>query len=273
LGALPLGSSARTLLAESEVNLVYVIMLNGDGDVPSFERLLCRLYHPSNYYLVNLNGLAPEDQHRALNATARRLALPNLHVHWPPHPHVESGFSVVEVLLRSLLFAYNRLDHVRWEYVVPVMPREYPLVNAGDLRRLLGQLAPARASFLSAEPAQGDKRNRMVCKDPALLSSVGFVAALKNSPFGLDSKLPHPRLKCRAQHSYPVKFGYPVFRGHPDVLLHRDHVRYLVEAPDGLPLRMQTAFATGFLPEETYVPTVLCNSRHTAARVAGTRGT
>lgn len=145
---------------------------------------------------------------------------------------------------------------------MPLTALEYPLLNALDLRRVAGALGDSTVSIMDARPIPSALRSRMsmLCKDPAVHSSTGTLEAMAGSAFGVDRMPPSDRLKCRQKAHYMLMPHYPFYRGIWGGLLHRSAAAYIVEAPDGLPLRMQTAFAGSFLAEESYFQTVLCNS-------------
>lgn len=102
-------------------------------------------------------------------------------------------------------------------------------------------------------------------------SNTGTYEALANSVFGVDPTPPSDRLKCRRKASYMLQHHYPPYRGIWGSMIHRSAAQYVIEAPDGLPLRLQTAFSASFLPEEVYFQTLLCNSPHTAPHIVSLR--
>lgn len=155
--------------SSAEANIVFFLQLS-ESSLALAPRLLKRLWHPRNQFLVHIDAKAGDA------AVQRFMADPRArHVHYLPRETIT--YAGVSMLLNTLAAMEHALWlDAPWDYFINVSGSDYPLVPAANIRRLLGQPRILRqgVSFLQLSP------------DPA------FWARLRKSRF--DSQYVDPAL-------------------------------------------------------------------------------
>eukprot|EP00171_Calliarthron_tuberculosum_P021065 IDg21065t1 len=116
-------------------------------------RLLKRIYHPHNLYIIHLDTDIPaRDGLAALHAAnLSSNTLPaNLHV-LPSETVNYRGVSMVLNTISAMELALQLAPTWRWRYFVNLSAADYPLTSPTTLRELLAHSGPARP-FLSRAP-------------------------------------------------------------------------------------------------------------------------
>lgn len=168
-----------------EARLAYFIQLDG-GSLPLLPRLLHRLHHPDNLYVLHVDGKVDAPAYVAAVADVRGAGRAWTNVHFLRREYVTyKGVSMVTNALAAIRLALALDDG--WEYIINLSGADYPLVSAVNQRRLLGRpgvgLPPGALNFFSffprAEWASYAFRVNNMHFDPAVVGYQGADARLR----------------------------------------------------------------------------------------------
>lgn len=100
-------------------------------------RLLVVMWHPGNVYVLHLDTKIPEAKVESVTSAIR--ANPKFtNVHFLPQEPIT--YKGVSMLLNTLsAMEYLLKEHPHWDYFVNLSGSDYPLVNVGSMRSILGQ--------------------------------------------------------------------------------------------------------------------------------------
>jgi len=131
-------ASAPLLIgAPREARLAYFVQLDA-GSLPLLPRLLHRLHHPDNLYVLHVDGKVDASAYAAAVADVRGAGAAWTNVHFLRREFITyKGVSMVTNSLAAMRLALA-LDG-GWEYFLNLSGADYPLVSAVNQRRLLGR--------------------------------------------------------------------------------------------------------------------------------------
>ncbi|GAB0490777.1 hypothetical protein MMPV_002015 [Pyropia vietnamensis] len=178
-------SAPLVINSPREARLAYFIQLDGRS-LPLLPRLLHRLHHPDNLYVLHVDGKVDTPAYAAAVADVRGAGQTWANVHFLRREYVTyKGVSMVTNALAAMRLALALDDG--WEYIINLSGADYPLVSAVNQRRLLGRpgvgLPPGALNFFSffprAEWSSYAFRVNNLHFDPAVVGYQGADARLR----------------------------------------------------------------------------------------------
>lgn len=247
-----------TRLANSttEASIAFFIQIS-NSSIPFVTRLVSRLHHPANMYLLHFDLKIPSYRVVTVVATLRaNPAYHNVHV-LQREPVTYRGISMV---LNTLAAVDRLLELGDWDYFINLSGSDYPLVHPSTIRRLLAlpYLRERGANFFTSSPreqwmqAVADRFDH-ISIDPALaettLSSVSATSTDRTRP---------PNLLILDEHSpLPALHDFEVVKGEAWVVMTRSASRFM--AASAFSRKMLLAMALAQDPSEHFYGSLLWN--------------
>ncbi|CAG9463500.1 unnamed protein product [Pedinophyceae sp. YPF-701] len=229
------------------------------GDVRRIQRLVRRLWHADNLYIVNLDGKASSKERTLLQSwveSPRRHS--NILLLDPPVRVTYRGFSMVLATLRAMAVA---LEHPRWTHFINVSATCYPMLSPDVMRRALAT-APEGASFVhnqnlerpDVDGSRWFRRDRFqkVWIDNGIAGTGN--ASLADPLHVADRSLPAE---------------WQLLKGEAWICAHRNLVTYAIAGSDGLSRHMQAWMVNTVSSPESFFQMLACNSPRMNSTVAG----
>lgn len=134
-------------IGKHDANIVFFFQICA-ANIALLPRLLVVMWHPNNLYIVHLDKKIPDDKYDKLVATvAHNPKFTNVHL-LEREPITYKGVSMLLNTLSAMEYALNLRQP--WDFFINLSGSDYPLVNVGTMRRLLGhpQVLDRNVSFL-----------------------------------------------------------------------------------------------------------------------------
>ncbi|KAJ3676420.1 hypothetical protein LUZ60_003832 [Juncus effusus] len=215
--------------------LAYLI---AGGDKHRLRRLLRAVYHPYNFYLVQLNGDASAEDIADLKVMRKyknvRIGEKGCHVS-------EKGPSDVACLLNGMAILMREFEG--WSWFVNLDEEDYPLMPQDDILHIFSYL-PHDLNFI-------DHRSNISWKEFEKLRPIVVDPALYISN---KTRIFHTKEK----RSFPSSFR--LFIGSSKMILTKSFVQFCVFSWDNLPRTLLLYYSNFPSSSQSYFQTVLCNS-------------
>ncbi|XP_078179105.1 beta-glucuronosyltransferase GlcAT14C-like isoform X1 [Carex rostrata] len=215
------------------------------GDARRLRRLLRALYHPLNFYLIQLGADSSENERVDLEAFLRAEELVRKHgnvrvVERGCHAS-DDGPTEVACMLHAVVFLLRKFKG--WSWFLNLDISDYPLMPQDDILHIFSYL-PRELNFIDHTSKIGSKeheRVRPMIVDPALYisnkSGVVWVKEKRNLPS-----------------------SFKIFVGSPRMVLSRTFLEYCIKGWDNLPRTLLLYYSNFIHSKESYFHTVICNS-------------
>ncbi|XP_078446549.1 beta-glucuronosyltransferase GlcAT14A-like [Wolffia australiana] len=248
----PISSSLEDPSPRSPRIAYFISGSDGDGD--RIMRLLLAVYHPINYYLLNLDLRASQRQRERLVSAV--LSVDSFAVAGNVDVVGQSGYSNPEGAssLATLLHgAAVLLWHCNdWDWFVNLAASDYPLITQDDFLHVLSFL-PRNLNFIQHSDKIGSlesQRMRSVVVDP------GLYLAPRRDIFHATQK-----------RSLPTSFRFST--GSPFFMLSRKFVEFAILGWENLPRALLLYFTNTKNPTLGYFQSLAANSREFCDTLVG----
>lgn len=134
-------------IGKRDANIVFFFQISA-ANIALLPRLLVVMWHPNNLYIVHLDKKIPSDKYdRLAAAVANNAKFSNIHL-LEREPITYKGVSMLLNTLSAMEYALSLRQP--WDFFINLSGSDYPLVNVGTMRRLLGhpQVLDRNVTFL-----------------------------------------------------------------------------------------------------------------------------
>nr|GMC80858.1 beta-glucuronosyltransferase GlcAT14C [Ipomoea batatas] len=236
-------------VAESELpelpRLAYLIS-GSRADGARLKRLLQALYHPRNYYVLNLDLEAPDGERVELGKWVRldpvMREFGNVMVIGKADLITHRGPTALASMLHAAAILLKKAK--RWDWLINLSASDYPLMPQDDILHIFSYL-PRDLNFLEHTSNIGSKeyhRARPIIIDPGLYHSK------KSGVFW-----------AKETRSLPASFM--LFMGSEWVVLTRPFLEFCIWGWDSLPRTLLMYYTNVLSSPEGYFHTVVCNHK------------
>lgn len=215
--------------------------------LPQLPRLLARIYHPKNLYIIHLDtDIDPAAGTAALRDAQLGESLPeNVHV-LPSETVNYRGVSMVLNTLSAMELALSLAQDTPWRYFINLSAADYPLTTPDTLRRLLAHPGPARPFLSRNDPSSAARMLRSRLQLFAVDDALAF------------STVKAPVKPTAARNPLADRLQLKPAYAEAWMILPREFVSYATHAPAAR--RTLLAFGYSLSAPEHYFATLIANS-------------